>query len=105
MTRDEVIAEITQNFPLDEFLRMQERLAFLRKEEEEKLRALGELQAVYVSATTDQQRDLVKTAVGQIRELSRKTREEIRTINSRIYERMQLARAKELYEQYLGNSD
>ena len=65
-----------------------------------KLNALAELQKAYLSANTDEQRDMVKDAVAQIREISRKTREEIRALNSKIYERMPLAEAKELYEQY-----
>ena len=87
--------------PLEEFVRIHERLAFLRHEEEMKLKALAELQQVYVSANTDQQRDLVKNAVAQIREISRKSREEIRSLNSRVFERMPLQEAKELYEKYL----
>jgi len=86
---------------LEEFIRIHERLAFLRNEEELKLKALAELQKVYASANSDQQRDLVKDAVAQIRELSRKTREEIRALNSVVYQRMPLQEAKDLYEKYL----
>ena len=101
MTREEVGAEIATRIPLEEFLRIQERLAVLRKEEELKLKALAELQQVYVAANTDQQRDLVKDTVAQIREISRKTREDIRALNSELFKRMPLQEAKELYENYL----
>ena len=100
MTLDEIAGLITDRMPLDEFLRIQERLAYLRQEETEKLKALAELQAVYVSADNDKQRDMVKEMVGQIREMSRKTREEIRSLNSTIHQHMQLSEAKELFEQY-----
>ena len=86
--------------PLEEFLKIQERLAFLRNEEELKLKALADLQQIYVSATSDQDREMVKQAVGQIREISKKTREEIRSLNSLIYQRMSLEEAKDLYEKY-----
>jgi hypothetical protein len=102
MTRDEIIAEITKHFPLEEFLQIHDRLAVLRKEEADKLKALAELQATYVSSITDRERENVKTIVGQIRELSRKTREEIRALNVRIHGKMELADAKELYERYLA---
>jgi regulator of sirC expression with transglutaminase-like and TPR domain len=101
MNQSEIETQIADRMSLDEFLRIQERLVFLRGEEEMKLKALAELQQVYVSASTDQQRDLVKEAVAQIREISRKTREEIRALNSVIYERMPLEEAKQLYEKYL----
>ena len=94
------MVRITSRMPLDEFLRIQERLAFLRREEAEKLKALAELQEVYVSANSDQQREMVKEMVGQIRELSRNTREEIRSLNSKIHQHMELAEARELYAEY-----
>ena len=100
MNLEEIVVQITDRMPLDEFLQIQQRLAFLRREEEEKLKALAELQAVYVSATSDQQRNMVTDMVAQIRELSRKTREEIRSLNTRIHQHMDLAKAKELYGQY-----
>ena len=82
-------------------MRIHERLAYLRKEEENKLRALAELQKAYLAANTDQQQEMVKNTVGQIRELSRKTREEIRSLNSIIFQRMPLQLARELYDNYL----
>ena len=102
MTKKEIENEIVARMPLEEFLQIQERLAFLRNEEELKLKALAELQKAYLSANTEQQQEMVKGAVAQIREFSRKTREEIRALNSKIYEHMQLADAKELYEKYLN---
>jgi hypothetical protein len=44
---------------------------------------------------------MVKQAVGQIREISKKTREEIRALNTTIHQHMSLEEAKELYEKYL----
>jgi thioesterase domain-containing protein len=101
VTLQEIEVEITKYMPLEEFLRIQERLAFLRKEEENKLSALAELQKAYLAANTDHQQEMVKNTVGQIRELSRKTREEIRSLNSVIFQRMPLQLAKELYDNYL----
>jgi regulator of sirC expression with transglutaminase-like and TPR domain len=102
MTREEIEKQITSHMPLEEFLRIQERLAVLRKDEDMKLKALAELQKAYLVANTDQQQEMVKDAVGQIREISRKTREEIRALNSVIYKHMPLAEAKELYEEYMN---
>ena len=98
----EVEREITQGMNLDEFVQIHKRLAELRKEEEDKLKALAELQQYYVSANSDLQREQVKQAVAQIRELSRKTREEIRSLNTRLAQHWDLSRAKELYERYLA---
>src|SRR5262245_43677261 len=101
MKREEIEQQINSRMPLKEFLEIHERLAVLRKDEDMKLSALAELQKAYLSANTDEQRDMVKDAVAQIREISRKTREEIRALNSRVYEHMPIAEAKELYERYL----
>ncbi|MCI0413560.1 hypothetical protein L0222_12275 [bacterium] len=101
MTLAGIEAEIDKHMPLDEFLRIHERLAYLRKEEEDKLGALAELQKAYLAANTEQQQEMVKNAVGQIRELSRKTREEIRSLNSIVFQRMPLQLARELYQSYL----
>ena len=101
MTFEEIEAEITKRMPLEDFLRIQERLTFLRKEEEEKLKALAELQQIYLAANSDQQRDTVKLAVAEIRELSRKTREELRSLNTLLHQNFDLSRAKELYKMYL----
>jgi regulator of sirC expression with transglutaminase-like and TPR domain len=101
MTREQIELEISSKMPLDEFLKIQERLAFLRKEEDLKLKALAELQQIYVAAASDQEREMVKQAVGQIREISKKTREEIRAFNTMIHQHMTLEEAKELYEKYL----
>ena len=101
MTLSEIEAEISKHMPLDEFLRIHERLAYLRKEEENKLSALAELQKTYLAAYTEQQQEMVKNTVAQIRELSRKTREEIRSLNSIVFQHMPLPLAKELYERYL----
>jgi hypothetical protein len=104
MTQEQIEAEICARMPLQEFLKIQERLAFLRNEEELKLKALAELQQVYLAATSDERREMVKQAVGQIREISKKTREEIRALNSAIFQKMPLDEAKQLYEKYLTAS-
>jgi hypothetical protein len=101
MTLADIEAEIRKHMPMDEFLRIHERLAYLRNEEENKLTALAELQKTYLAANTQEQQEMVKQMVGQIRELSRKTREEIRSLNSIVYQHMPLQLAKEVYEQYL----
>ncbi len=101
MTLSEVEAAITKHMSLDEFLRIHERLAYLRAEEENKLKALAELQKTYLAANTERQQEMVKNTVGQIRELSRKTREEIRALNSIVFQHMPLPLAKELYEKYV----
>jgi hypothetical protein len=105
MTLEQIEAEINRHMPLDDFLGIQKRLAYLRTQEDEKLKALSELQQAYLAANTDQQRDMVKRTVGQIRELSRKTREEIRSLNSTLHQSMDLAKAKDLYEQYVREKD
>src|SRR5262245_21872976 len=101
MNSDEIEQQITARMPLEEFLRIHERLAILRKDENLKLNALAELQKAYLAANTDEQREMVKDAVAQIREISRKTREEIRSLNNKIHEHIPLPEAKELYEKYL----
>jgi hypothetical protein len=101
MTLPDIEAEIRKHMPLDEFLRIHQRLAYLRKEEENKLIALAELQKTYLAASTEQQQEMVKHMVGQIRELSRKTREEIRSLNSIVFQHMPLQLGKELYDRYL----
>jgi hypothetical protein len=104
MTRDEIKAQISTKMAPEEFLRIHERLAFLRKEEELKLKALAELQQIYVAAASDHEREMVKHAVGEIREISKKTREEIRALNTVIHQHMTLEEAKQLYEKYLRSS-
>jgi hypothetical protein len=101
MTLLEIESAITAHMPLDEFLRIHDRLAWLRGQEDERLKALAELQKGYVAAITDQQREKIKNMVGQIREISRKMREEIRALNTIVHQHMPLAEAKQLYEQYL----
>jgi len=100
MTREQIEAKIGAKMPLQEFLRIQERLIILRNEEDLKLKALAELQQVYVAAGSDEQREMVKQAVGQIREISKNTREEIRALNSTLVQKITLDEAKELYERY-----
>jgi hypothetical protein len=104
MNTHEIEQEIGELMPLDEFLQIQRRLKDLRFEEDAKLRALAELQQVYLSAYTDQERDLVKEAVGKIRELSRSTRQEIRELNNRIVQYMSLEQARDLFERYEKSS-
>ena len=96
----EIEQEIGELMPVDDFLQIQRRLRDLRFEEDAKLRALAELQQVYLSANTDEERDLVKDAVAKIRDLSRVTRQEIRDLNNRIVQFMSLDVARELFERY-----
>jgi hypothetical protein len=100
MNAKEIEQEIDGLMPLDEFLKIHRRLKDLRFEEEAKLRALSELQQVYLGANTDQERELVKEAVARIRELSRATRQEIRELNNRVVQFMPLEQARELFERY-----
>ncbi len=100
MNTREIEQEIGELMPVDDFLQIQRRLRDLRFEEDAKLRALAELQQVYLSANTDEERDLVKDAVAKIRDLSRATRQEIRDLNNRIVAFMPLDVARELFERY-----
>ncbi len=92
--------EIQKYMDFEEFIRIQGRLKFLRGEEEAKLRALAELQQAFLAANTDLEREKVSYAVANIRELSRKTREEIRSLNSEIIKHMSLELAKSLCEKF-----
>jgi len=100
MNIHEIEEEIAKSMSLEEFLQIQHRLRDLHHEENAKLQALAELQQVYLSANTDAERDMVKQTVGQIRELSRLTRAEIRKLNSRIVEHMPLEQARDLFSRY-----
>ncbi len=100
MTLQEIALEIEKYMPLNDFLNTHKRLAELRSQEDEALKALAQLQQAYLAAATDQQRDAVKTMVGQIREISRETRLEIRSLNTTIHSRLPLDQAKELYARY-----
>jgi hypothetical protein len=104
MNTREIEQEIGDLMPLDEFLQIQRRLKDLRFEEDAKLRALAELQQVYLSANTDQERELVKEAVARIRELSRTTRQEIRELNNRLVQYMSLEQARDLFDRYEKSS-
>lgn len=100
MSTHEIEQEISRIMPLEEFLQIQRRLRELHHEENVKLQALAELQQVYLSANTDAERDMVKQAVAQIRELSKSTRSEIRELNNKIAERMSLEQAFDLFSRY-----
>lgn len=100
MNIHEIEKEISKVMPLEKFLQIQRRLRELHHEENVKLQALAELQQVYLSANTDAERDMVKEAVGQIRELSKSTRSEIRELNNKIAERMSLEEAFDLFSRY-----
>ena len=67
-----------------EVSRIRARLAELRREEEQKLKALAELQQFYLEARSDEEREKVRLAVAEIRELSRKSRQEIRDLNQKL---------------------
>ena len=93
--------EISRHMTLDEFLQIHQRLAELRAEEEAKLKALADLQKMYLAANSDAQRDAVKETVGKIRELSRQHRQEIRLLNDRIQQKMPFTLAADLYSRWL----
>jgi hypothetical protein len=105
MTRADIEQDIAKFIPLEKFVRIEERLAFLRKEEEQKLLALGELQKAYVAANSDAERDMVKITVGKIRELSRATRTEIRSLNQELIQHLPLEQAHKLYQDLLAAHD
>lgn len=100
MSIHEIEEEISKVMPLEEFLQIQRRLRELHYEENAKLQALSELQQVYLSANSDAERDMVKQAVGQIRELSKSTRSQIRELNNKIAEHMSLEHAYDLFSRY-----
>ena len=100
MNIQQIEEEISKVMPVEEFLQIQRRLRELHHEENVKLQALAELQQVYLSANTDAERDMVKEAVGQIRELSKATRSQIRELNSKIAEYMSLEEAFDLFSRY-----
>lgn len=85
----------------ENFLRIQKRLAELRNEEEAKLHALAELQKAYLAANSDLARDQVKQTVGEIRELSKAARSEIRELKQQLLLHISIEKANELYEQFL----
>jgi len=96
-----IVEEISKYMPYEEFVRIQERLAELRREEEKKLQALAELQKTYVSANTDSERDYVKQMVGKIRDLSKAERQEIRLLNQEIAKHMTLEQANDFFQRLL----
>lgn len=100
MNIQQIEEEISRIMPLEEFLQIQRRLRELHHEENVKLQALAELQQVYLSANTDAERDMVKQAVGQIRELSKATRTQIRELNSKVAKYMSLEQAYDLFSRY-----
>ena len=94
----EVQKEISQYMPCEEFVRIQLRLTELRKEEENKLLALADLQKAYLSANSDAERDSVKEVVVKIRELSKAARQEIKDLNAKIVSHLPLELARTLYD-------
>jgi hypothetical protein len=102
---EKIRQQIASYIDCDTFIRIQERLAELRKEEEAKLNALADLQKAYNSASSDAERENVKQIVGKIREISRTARVEIRELKQQILAHMPLERATELYNQLLNSSE
>lgn len=94
--------EIGRHMPYDDFVRIHRRLAELRGEEEAKLKALADLQKMYLAANSDPQREAVKEMVGKIRELSRQHRLEMRALNDEIQQKMPFQLAAELYVRLLA---
>jgi hypothetical protein len=95
-------AEIGRYMPYDDFVRIHRRLSGLRAEEEAKLKALADLQKMYLAANSDAQREAVKEMVGKIRELSRQHRQEMRSLNDEIQQKMPFHLAAELYQRLLA---
>ena len=93
--------EIAALMPMESFLQIHNRLKQLRKEEEQKLAFLSELQKSYIQAGSDEERDKVKEMVGKIRELSKIAREEIKTLQREIQNFMPIERAREFYKIYV----
>lgn len=102
--QEQIQAEISKHMPFAEFLRIFNRIDELKHEEEAKLKALGDLQKMYVSANSDEQREAVKQMVVQIRELSRQHRQEIRALNDEIQKAMPFAQAQDLYKRWVSAS-
>lgn len=96
-TEQDVINEISKYIPYADFLRIYGRILELEKEEDAKLEALSNLQEAFLSASTDAERDYVKRTVGEIRELSKAARAELRALRSEIIKFMSLETAKDLY--------
>lgn len=86
--------------PLEDFLKIHERLHELKREDEQKLQALAELQQYYNAAGSDEEREKVRSAVAQIREISRQTREEIRVLKIELSRHMPLDQALRLYQEW-----
>jgi hypothetical protein len=97
---DRLKKEIEQHMPYDEFARIQTRLHELRAEEEAKLKALSELQAVFINSTTDQEKEMVKQTVGKIRDLSKAARAEIRQLNDELLQHMSSEELKEFSDAF-----
>lgn len=87
--------------PYDDFVRIQYRLAQLRKEEEDKLKALADLQQAFLSATTEKETETVRKTVGEIREISRAAREEIRQLIGELQKHMSIDLARDFYARVL----
>lgn len=87
--------------PYDDFVRIQSRLAQLRKEEEDKLKALADLQQAFLSATTERETETVRKTVGEIREISRAARQEVRQLIGEIQRHMSVDLARNFYAQVL----
>ena len=95
----QIQSEISVYIPYEDFVRIENRLEELKKEEDAKLQALSDLQQAYVSANSDFEKNYVKEMVGQIREMSRTARAEIRALNQEIVaHNLTLERARELYQ-------
>ncbi|HEY4491175.1 MAG TPA: hypothetical protein VI958_04200 [Acidobacteriota bacterium] len=96
-SEQEIIDEISKYTPYEDFLRTYGRILELEKEEDAKLEALSNLQKAFLSASTDAEREYVKQTVGQIRELSKAARAELRALRTEMIRFMPLETAKDLY--------
>lgn len=93
----EIEEQIRKYMPVERFIQLNRRLEVLQRDQDLKLKALGELREYYLSAGTEKELQTIKETVGQIREISRTTRTEIRAIKSEIAAALPLDVALELY--------
>ena len=98
--KSKIEADIAGHMRLEDFLRIHARLNELKREDEQKLQALAELQQYYNAAGSDKEREKVRSAVAQIREISRQTREDIRLLKIELSRHMPLDQALKLYQEW-----
>lgn len=105
MSLTDLKKQISAYMPYDDFMKIQVRLAQLRKEEEDKLKALADLQQAFVSAKTESEIEVVRKTVGEIREISRAAKQEIRQLIRELQKHMSIDLARDFYAQVLKAGD